>query len=136
MSIFEKATRTKLRFLSPKGNLSVENLWDLPLESRDGFDLDYLYREISGEKQEADKGSIVSSLRGKQNSKSSIIDLKLEILTHIIKTKVEDENKAVDAAKISQERQQLLAALDNVKKSELAGLSAEEIQERLKKLGS
>jgi excisionase family DNA binding protein len=31
--LFEKAARLKLRFASPQGNLSAEDLWDLPLTS-------------------------------------------------------------------------------------------------------
>lgn len=34
--MFIKASRTKLRFESPKGLLSVEDLWDLPLISTMG----------------------------------------------------------------------------------------------------
>ena len=34
MNIFEMATRKKIRFNSPQGDLSTEDLWDLPLSSK------------------------------------------------------------------------------------------------------
>ena len=37
MNIFEYATRAKLRFASSRGDLTVEQLWDVPLRSTDGF---------------------------------------------------------------------------------------------------
>jgi hypothetical protein len=36
MNIFEQATRAKIRFSTPVGMLSVEDLWDLPLTSTQG----------------------------------------------------------------------------------------------------
>lgn len=32
-NIFEKASRTKVRFEHPRGNFTVEQLWELPLKS-------------------------------------------------------------------------------------------------------
>ena len=36
MNIFEEATRSKLRFDSLAGKLSVEQIWDLPLKEKKG----------------------------------------------------------------------------------------------------
>lgn len=39
MSIFQQASRSKLRFATQLGNLSTEDLWDLPLTSVKGVSL-------------------------------------------------------------------------------------------------
>ena len=47
MNLFEHASRNKLRFASPKGDLSVEDLWDLPLTSTTGkANLDDIARDL------------------------------------------------------------------------------------------
>ena len=38
--LFAKATRDKVKFVTVKGEISIEDLWDLPLTSEKGFDLD------------------------------------------------------------------------------------------------
>jgi hypothetical protein len=47
MNIFEQATRRAIRFESAKGDLSVEQLWDLPLQSRNQFDLDTVAKTVN-----------------------------------------------------------------------------------------
>jgi hypothetical protein len=39
-NLFERATRLKLRFSTNKNEITVEDLWELPLQSKTGFDLD------------------------------------------------------------------------------------------------
>ena len=46
-NLFLQATREKFRFESSKGDLSVEQLWDLPLTSRTGFDLDTVAKAVN-----------------------------------------------------------------------------------------
>ena len=38
--IFKQATKLKLRFSSVRGDLTVEDLWDLPLTSKSNLSLD------------------------------------------------------------------------------------------------
>ena len=40
MNLFEIASRNKLRVPTTKGDLTVEQLWDLPLKSANGLSLD------------------------------------------------------------------------------------------------
>ena len=48
-NMFEQATRNKLRFESTKGPLSVEQVWDAPLTSRNGFSLDDIAKQAKRE---------------------------------------------------------------------------------------
>ena len=47
--LFAKATRDKVKFVTVKGEISIEDLWDLPLTSEKGFDLDSIARKIAKE---------------------------------------------------------------------------------------
>ena len=47
MSIFEQASRLKLRFASVKGELTIEHLWGLPLQSKTSFDLDTVAKAVA-----------------------------------------------------------------------------------------
>ena len=47
MNMFEQAARLKLRFaVGARVNLTVENLWDLPLTNVKGEDLDHIAIEL------------------------------------------------------------------------------------------
>lgn len=128
MSLFEKATRQKLRFPSSKGDLSVEQLWELPLTSANGFDLDTVAKTVNKTVKESAEESFVNK---SVNSVNTAAALRLEVVKHIISVKLSEADNATKALAKRQVRQQLLEALDKSKQSELAGLSAEEIQKRL-----
>ncbi len=127
MSLFEKASRKKLRFPSTKGELSVEQLWDLPLTSNNGFDLDTIAKAVNKTVKETAEESFVKPVV----SANVLPALRLEVVKRIIEVKLEEADKATKAAAKRQERQQLLEALAHSKQNELAGLSPEEIQKRL-----
>ena len=53
MNIFEYAARSKIRFQSTKGELTVEQLWDVPLRSRDDFNLNAVAKAAGVNGQDA-----------------------------------------------------------------------------------
>ena len=59
-NLFLQATREKFRFESPKGDLSVEQLWDLPLTSRTGFDLDTVAKTVNADLKASNEESFVN----------------------------------------------------------------------------
>jgi len=125
MSLFEKASKAKLRFNTTKGNLSTEDLWDLSLESLDAL-------AISVDKQLETAGT--KSFIGKRNTVNAVLELQLEILKHIIEVKLaEKEAKAVRAdrnAKLAQLKE--LAASKSTEA--LKGLSLEEVNKMILEL--
>ena len=64
INLFEYATRTVLRFASTRGLISVEQLWDVPLRSNDGFDLDAIARSLSQELKSVSEESFVEVAYG------------------------------------------------------------------------
>lgn len=128
MNNFEKAAKLKLRFMTAKGSLAAEDLFDLSLTS-----LDTLAKGVN--KLLRDEGE-ESFLPDTTNKPVSHNGLKLEILKHVIAAKVEErdarENRAQVQAKIAK-----LKELAEAKTNEqLASQSLEDIQKQLAELGA
>lgn len=123
--IFEQASRLKLRFETNKGLLSVEDLWDLSLTS-----LDNIYRVINKKLKEETEESLITT-RSKSNKE---LDLKIEILKHVVKVKQEE----AELKKARQERLnelELLRTLKNEKQIDaLKGMSLEDLNKRIVEL--
>ena len=130
--MFEKASRLKLRFDSLKGQLSVENLWDLPLQSKSGFDLDTVAKTVNQELKGVTEESFVETCA---NPRKGELELKLEIVKHVIKTRQDENAAAANAVAKREERKRLEGILATKQASALEQLSVEEIQKRLDDLG-
>jgi hypothetical protein len=107
MSIFEKAVRQKLRFPSSKGPLTVEQLFDLSLESLNSVALAV----------DATRESSAKSFIAEASAANTTADLQLEILVYVIKTKK-------DEALAKSKRREKLAALERLR--ELQGQKQDE----------
>lgn len=131
MRIFEQASRGKLRFPSSKGELTVEQLWDLPLQSKNGFDLDSVAKTVNTELKSMTEESFVSI---SINPASGVLALKLDVVKHIIAVRLaENEIVRQRTAKLA-ERAKLLDILADKQDEQLKALSPEEIKKRLEEL--
>lgn len=131
MNIFEQATRRAIRFESTKGDLSVEQLWDLPLQSRNQFDLDTIAKTVNRQLNAVTEESFVSV---RENPAKETLSLKLELVKHIISVKLQEAEEARNRANKASEKEKLLRLLDEKQNEALRALTPEEIQERLKAL--
>lgn len=131
MNIFEQATRRAIRFESAKGDLSVEQLWDLPLQSRNQFDLDTVAKTVNRQLNAVTEESFVSV---RENPAKETLSLKLELVKHIISVKLQEAEEARNRANKASEKEKLLRLLDEKQNEALRSLTPEEIQERLKAL--
>ena len=131
MNIFEQATRRAIRFESAKGDLSVEQLWDLPLQSRNQFDLDTIAKTVNRQLNAVTEESFVSV---RENPAKETLSLKLELVKHIISVKLQEAEEARNRANKASEKEKLLRLLDEKQNEALRSLTPEEIQERLKAL--
>lgn len=125
---YERAIRNKMRFPSPKGDLSLEQLWDLPLQARNGFDLDTVAKTINAELKGISEESFVD--RG-SNPRKGELEYKLELVKHVIATQQEENLAALTKARAREERQKLEAILATKQASALESLTEEQIQARL-----
>lgn len=130
-NLFLQATREKFRFESSKGDLSVEQLWDLPLTSRTGFDLDTVAKAVNADLKASNEESFVNV---NNNPAVSRLQAKLEVVKAIIEVKLAQAEATKKRAEKAAERQRLMEVLHSKKDQELQGLSVEEIERRLSQL--
>ena len=130
-NIFEKASRAKLRFPTPRGNLSVEQLWDLPLDKGE-VNLYNLAQDLLT--QVTDKPAEKLSFFSKTVTVDETAELRFEIIKHIVTARVaEAEANQNEAIKRSQKAE--LDALIAAKKAEAKqSLSLEELEAMRAKL--
>lgn len=131
MNIFEQASRKKLRFASNKGELTVEQLWDMPLTSNNKFDLDATARVVNQDLRGVTEESFVAI---KPDPRKPELELKLEILKHIIAVKIKAQQDAASAAEKAEKRRKLHEALANQEDKALASMSKDEIMKQLAEL--
>lgn len=126
--MFEKAIKQKLRFDSVRGQLTTEDLWDLPLTSRNSFDLDTIAKAVNSKIKEAQEESFV---KVRSNPAQDKLTLQLDILKYIIADKMQEaETKATTVAR-QQQRQKLEEVLASKQNDALKGLSVAELQAQI-----
>lgn len=129
--MFEKASRIKLRYETSQGRLSVEDLWDLPLISNTiKPSLDLIARDLHKQLQNGEDVSFVT--KGKKSDE--IIQLKFDIVKHIIDVKLLEKEQQ-EQAKINKDRkQQILAVISQKENEQLLGSSLEELKKMAESL--
>lgn len=121
--MFKEASRLKLRFSTPIGLLSTEDLWDLPLESKTKVNLDsiaiLLNREIKDTKEE----SFIS-----KSKVNPVTELKLEIVKAIIEIKLKEASDKLQAKIKAEQRNKIDAIISKKEDESLESLSLEELK--------
>ncbi len=131
--LFMQASREAFRFDSANGQLTAEQLWNLPLTSNRAHQasLDDVARTVHKELQDIAETSFVNT---KPNPKKPVLEAKLEIVKIIIGVKqAENAAKVAEAAKAS-EKARLKEILETKRADALGQLSEAEIEARLKAL--
>jgi hypothetical protein len=129
--LFIKATRRAYRWNSSRGELNTEQLWDLPLSSRGGFDLDGVGRLLLAEIKAMGEESLIET---RPNKAKADAEARLEVLKHIIATKQEEARAAELRASRADQRRKVLDALAARDADELNKASREELLARLAEL--
>ena len=132
MNMFEQAARLKLRFaVGTRVNLTVENLWDLPLTNVKGEDLDHIAIELQEKLSTNEKSFVVQQSKNKE---TQLNQLKFDIVKYIIDVRLEEQK----VANLERQRAQEISTLKELQKQakirDLQNLSSEEIEERIKSL--
>jgi hypothetical protein len=130
--IFATATRKRLRFSSPMGPLSVEDLWELPLTSTKAnqANLDDIAIAINKKLKESSTESFVrTTVRS-----NTELQLQMDIVKQIISERIAMDEAAAKRRDKAEMRQKLTAMLAEKEMDELNSKSRDEILKMLEDL--
>lgn len=124
MSIFEKASRLKLRF-DLNGQISTEQLWTVSLPSLIDYEQS-LTETVEG------YGKATRRTRQAKTAAQELNELRLAIVTHILDVREAEQLEAANAANVKEHNQKILELIQSKKENELAGKSIAELEAMLK----
>lgn len=127
-NIFEYATRNKLRFASIRGELTTEQLWDVPLRSRDDFNLNTIAKAANKALKEISEESFVETTKTAAHTRC---EAAMEVVKYVIDVRLTEEETAKKRAANKQEREKLLGILAEKQDGKLSELSEKELQKRI-----
>lgn len=123
--MFDKATRLKLRYQSPKGYVSTEDLWDLSLQN-----LNTMAKALNKQLKES---SEVDFLLEKSEADARI-KLQFDIVLHIMDVKKAEQKSREEATARKAEREKIKGILAKKQDDALEKLSEEELRKKLEEL--
>ncbi len=125
-SLFFTASRKKFRFSSEKGDLTTEQLWDLPLTGK--CSLNSVAIGISRELKDAGEESFVEVVSSPANT---ILRQKLEVVKEVIKVRQAENAEKTERLAKEETKRKLRMVLEQKKDAQLADLSVEELEKQL-----
>jgi hypothetical protein len=126
--IFEYATRSKLRFQSPRGELSVEQIWDVPLRSRDEFNLNVVAKAANKALKEITEESFVETTKTAEHVRR---ECALNLVKYVIDVRLAEETAERTRAENKIKKEKLLAILAEKQAGKLSELSEKELQRQI-----
>lgn len=122
--MFETAIRNKFRF-AYKGNITVEDLWDLNINQ-----LDLIYKDLMSESKKANEESLLAT----KSKNQEVIEIKIEIIKYIVNSKMQQLNEIKQEKERKEQKQKIMEILNDKKDESLKNKSVEELQAMLKDL--
>lgn len=123
LEMFERATKLKVRF-EYKGQIAVEDLWDLSLDA-----LDKIYRSLLSSLKGSEEG-----LLNTRKAEDKIIDLKIEIVKYVFAEKKKEMEEVKLASDKRAKKKYLLEVLERKQNAQLESLSPEELTNMINEL--
>ncbi len=116
--MFELATKNKFRF-PYKGQISVEDLWDLKVE-----ELDKIFKTLNAQVKLAKEESLLSA----KTAEEKTLEAKINIIKHIVNVKQEEAAIAKQRVENKQKREQILSLIADKQNEAMKGMSIEQLQ--------
>lgn len=122
--MFEKAVKGKYRF-PYKGQIAVEDLYDLPLGS-----LDTVFKTLNAEVKKTDEESLLQT----KSEEDDILSTKIEIVKYIFNEKLEEKKNRQEAAERKEKKQKIMQIIATKQDEALRNASVEDLQKMLDEL--
>lgn len=119
--MFETAVRNKMRF-PYKGQISVEDLWDLDVNALDG-----VFKTLNSKVKVSQEESLLRT----RSKESEELMVQIEIVKYIVSVKLAEAEARKNAEANRAKRQQILGILSDKQESDLKNKSPEELQAML-----
>lgn len=129
--MFEKASRLKLRFDTTKGQVTAEDLWDLPLTSTVGkANLDDVARALHKQLKSGDDVSFVDTAK----KSDSIVQLKFDLVKYVIEVKLAENAARTQAAATADKKQRIMQILADRQDDSLKTASDDDLKKMLESM--
>lgn len=123
-NMFEYATRNKVRFPF-KGQISVEDLWDLRTD-----DLDTVFKTLNRQVKQSEEESLLVT----KTAEDTALDVQIAIVKHIFDIKMQEANSRLLDKERKAQKQKIMAILANKQEQELQNKSVDELQKMLEEI--
>lgn len=124
-NIFEVATRNKMRF-PYKGQISVEDMWDLPLTALDG-----IYKALNKQAKAAQEESLLET----KSKEDKALEIQIAIVKHIVSVKQQEAADKIAENERKEKKQRIMALMAKKDDEAMEAMSREELQKMLDELG-
>lgn len=123
-NMFEYATRNKVRFPF-KGQISVEDLWDLRAD-----DLDTVFKTLNRQVKQSEEESLLVT----KTAEDTALDVQIAIVKYIFDIKMQEANARLLDKERKAQKQKIMAILANKQEQELQNKSVDELQKMLEEI--
>lgn len=129
--MFEQAVRKKYRFPSPQGELSTEEIFDLPLTSSNNrANLDDIARSLN---KQLKSGNDVSFVNPDKKSDPEI-QAKFDLIMYVIKLRIAENEAALKQKENAAKRQKILAIMSDREDESLRNMPLDELKKLIESL--
>lgn len=115
--MFEQASRLKVRF-DYKGTSTVEDLWDMSLSA-----LDAIFKKLNAQLK-AQKEESLLEIRSQEDD---LLALKINIVKHIVETRLAEQKARTNALASAEKKQKLLGLIAEKQDESLKAMTVEEL---------
>ena len=131
-NLFITSSRKKFRFASERGDLTVENLWDLPLTSKNGFNLNAVAIGVNAELKGLAEESFVET---STNPRRKDLENMLDLIKYVIAVKQDEAKAATERVAKQDLKRKLREAIEAKEGEALQSASLEDLKAQLAALG-